>query len=83
MKRASILILLLGCAAPVAEGPAMRAGTAKAKITPTEPVMMAGYGSRNKPSEGVAADLWARALAIDDGAGEKKDPRALHLAGPL
>jgi len=50
----------------------MRAGTARARITPTEPVMMAGYGSRNKPSEGVAADLWARALAIDDGTGARK-----------
>lgn len=50
----------------------MRAGTAKVKITPTEPVMMAGYGSRNKPSEGIEADLWARVLAIDDGSGETK-----------
>ena len=55
MKRAWIALLLIGCAAPLVE-PGLRAGTAKAKITPTEPVMMAGYGSRNKPSEGVAAD---------------------------
>jgi hypothetical protein len=42
-------------------------GTAKVKITPLEPVMLAGYGSRNKLSEGVASDLWARAFALDDG----------------
>ena len=45
----------------------LRVGIAKVKITPAEPVMLAGYGSRNKVSEGVAADLYARALAIDDG----------------
>ena len=72
MKRAWILLLLVGCASPNPGEPTLRAGTARAKITPTEPVMMAGYGSRNKPSEGVAADLWARALAIDDGTGATK-----------
>ena len=35
---------------------------------PSGPVMLAGYASRNRPSEGVAAELYARALAIDDGA---------------
>src|SRR5262249_57667883 len=53
-------------------GPALRAGTARTKITPEEPVMLAGYASRNKPSEGVAADLWARALAFDDGSPDAK-----------
>jgi hypothetical protein len=74
MKHARILLVVvaLGCAAPAPGEPGLRAGTARAKITPTEPVMLAGYGSRNKPSDGVAADLWARALAIDDGTGEKK-----------
>jgi len=50
----------------------MMAGTAKIKITPEEPVMMAGYGSRDHASEGVAADLFARALAFDDGSGQAK-----------
>jgi hypothetical protein len=72
MRRTLILVLLLGCASPETGGDRMRAGTAKVKITPTEPVMLAGYGSRNKPSEGVAADLWARALAIDEGLGPPK-----------
>jgi hypothetical protein len=72
MTRAAILLLLLGCAAPTGGETGLRAGTAKAKITPTEPVMLAGYGSRNKPSEGVAAELWARALAIDEGRGLPK-----------
>jgi hypothetical protein len=65
--RAVVLLVLAGSAlgAPSREG--LKAGTGKVKITPEEPVMLAGYGSRNKPSEGVAADLYARALALDDG----------------
>ncbi len=65
-------LLLAGCSSSEVEPPSPRAGTAKIKITPTEPVMMAGYGARNKPSEGVSADLWARALAIDEGLGLPK-----------
>lgn len=65
-------LLLLGCASPAPGEASFRVGTARAKITPREPVMLAGYGFRNKPSEGVAADLWARALAIDDGTAEPK-----------
>jgi len=72
VRKALILLLLVGCAPPPAHDASLRAGTAKIKITPTEPVMLAGYASRNKPSEGVAADLWARALAIDDGSGAMK-----------
>jgi len=72
MKRACLLLLLIGCATPDARESSFRAGTAKIRITPKEPVMMAGYGSRNKPSEGVEADLWARVLAIDDGTGATK-----------
>lgn len=72
MKRAIVLLLLAGCASPATTDAGFRCGMAKATITPGGPVMMAGYGSRNKPSEGVAADLWARVLAIDDGSGEMK-----------
>src|SRR5262245_55110165 len=46
--------------------PSWKAGSAAIDITPDGPVWMAGYGSRNKPSEGVAQRLYAKALAIDD-----------------
>ncbi|MBI3854352.1 MAG: neutral/alkaline non-lysosomal ceramidase N-terminal domain-containing protein [Planctomycetes bacterium] len=72
MRKTFALLLLLGCSGSESVEPGLRAGTAKVRITPAEPVMLAGYASRNKPSEGVAADLWARALAIDDGSGENK-----------
>jgi len=46
-------------------------GLARAKITPTQPIRMAGYASRDKPSEGVLADLFAKAMAIEDGRGNR------------
>src|SRR5262245_17540935 len=48
-----------------------RAGTARAKITPEEPGWLGGYGHRNRPAEGIAADLWARALALEDHQGHR------------
>jgi hypothetical protein len=48
-----------------------RAGTAKVKITPDELGWLGGYGHRNKPAEGVAAQLWARALALEDKKGQR------------
>lgn len=41
-----------------------RAGFAAVDITPREPIWMAGYGNRNKPSEGVDHPLKARVLAL-------------------
>ncbi len=48
-----------------------RAGTARAKITPEELGWLGGYGHRNRPAEGVAADLWARAVALVDNQGHR------------
>src|SRR5262245_49457880 len=48
-----------------------RAGTARAKITPEEAGWLGGYGHRNRPAEGVAADLWSRALALEDERGHR------------
>jgi hypothetical protein len=46
-----------------------KAGTASTVITPTEPLWMAGYASRNKPCETKRHDLWVKALAIEDPSG--------------
>ncbi|HUT88281.1 MAG TPA: neutral/alkaline non-lysosomal ceramidase N-terminal domain-containing protein [Thermoguttaceae bacterium] len=62
--------LWLPGAARAAE-PELKVGLARAKITPDGPIRMAGYGSRNKPSEGVLADLFAKAMAIEDSEGER------------
>ena len=48
-----------------------KAGTAKANITPKQPIWMAGYGGRNKESEGVLHPLWAKALALEDAKGNR------------
>lgn len=48
-----------------------KAGVARAVITPEEPLWLAGYESRNRPSEGTLVDLWAKALALEDGQGRK------------
>ncbi len=54
-----------------AEAGGWKAGVAKAKITPTEPVWMAGYGGRNKPAESTLQDLWLKALALEDADGHR------------
>ncbi len=49
-----------------------KAGVATAKITPSRPMPMSGYASRkDKPSEGIEQDLFAKALAIEDGSGNR------------
>ncbi len=54
-----------------AEETDLRVGLAQAKITPEEPIRMAGYGSRKTPSQGVLADLHAKAMALEDASGER------------
>jgi neutral ceramidase len=58
-----------------------KAGAAAIDITPDGPVWMAGYGSRNKPSEGVAQRIHAKALAIEDNANGRMVIVTLDLIG--
>jgi hypothetical protein len=48
-----------------------KAGVAEIDITPETSVWMAGYAARNKPSEGTAQDLHAKALALEDSRGKR------------
>jgi neutral ceramidase len=41
-------------------------GVAKVDITPSHPVVLAGYGGRTEEFEGVDQFLWARAMAIGE-----------------
>ena len=66
-----VVIAWLG-SPPQAFSQEFRAGAAKVKITPTELGWLGGYGHRNRPAEGVAADLWARALALEDHLGQRR-----------
>jgi hypothetical protein len=70
-------ILLLGIGLALAATSAYgqstpwRVGLAQTKITPTQPLFLAGYASRNKPMEGVHDDLYAKALVLEDSAGTR------------
>ena len=48
---------------------ALQAGIGAADITPTEPIRMAGWSSRDRASEGVSHPIYAKALALRDAAG--------------
>ncbi len=48
-----------------------KAGVAKVNITPEESMWMAGYASRNRPSEGTLHDIWVKALAFEDANGKR------------
>ncbi|WP_122091213.1 neutral/alkaline non-lysosomal ceramidase N-terminal domain-containing protein [Halalkalicoccus subterraneus] len=47
------------------------AGTARADITPSEPMRMAGYGAREEPAEGTLEPLHAKAIALEDERGTR------------
>jgi hypothetical protein len=63
-----LLLLLIGVGELRAE---WKAGVATADITPKEPIWMAGYAARTKPSEGVLQRLYAKALALEDETGKR------------
>jgi hypothetical protein len=55
-----------------------RAGTARLDVTPERPVMLAGFGQRTKPSDGVLDRIFVKALFLDDG-----DNRLLLITADL
>ncbi len=58
-----------------------KAGAARVKITPTRPLWMSGYGSRDHPAEGTSLDLWAKALVLEDPQGRRIALVTLDLVG--
>ena len=64
----AVLMLLGGLTVLAAEAP-WKAGVARVVITPREPIWLAGYAARTKPSEGVLMDIYAKALALQDSSG--------------
>jgi len=47
----------------------LKAGVGRADITPSEPIRLAGYASRTKPSDKIDQHLFAKALAFEDSSG--------------
>ena len=46
-------------------------GVAKKKITPETPMLMSGYAARETPSTGKLAELWAKAVVVQDASGKR------------
>src|SRR5215831_12014734 len=62
-----VLIMGLACQAWALEAESgWRVGLAVAKITPEQPIRMAGYSDRTQPSQSVSSDLHAKAMALED-----------------
>jgi neutral ceramidase len=66
-RRLLFMVVLLLIAVVAGRAQDLRAGYAKADITPTGPVMMGGYDLRGTPSDGVHGHdrLYARALVFE------------------
>lgn len=74
------VICLLPFSAAQAEG-TYKVGIGREQITPAEPMWMSGYGSRTQPADGKLTELWAKAIAIEDQAGERLVLVTLDLVG--
>src|SRR6266849_753049 len=74
-------LMLIFCLLPMMAQPAWKAGAAKVSITPSQPIWMAGYDARTKPSEGVLRDIYAKALALQDDSGATTVLVTLDLVG--
>lgn len=65
MKTFLALLIGLLLAVPLPAEPVL-VGAARVEVTPTHPVVLAGYGGRRTELEGIDTPLWARAMAIGD-----------------
>ena len=63
------LFLLLSAAGLSAA--TFKAGVGRADITPNGPIWLSGYAARTHASEGALHNLWAKALAIESGPGQR------------
>jgi len=66
-----LLLPLWLCSLGIAQESPWKAGLAATKITPQQPLFMAGYASRNKPFESVHDDLFAKVLVLEDSRGQR------------
>lgn len=58
-----------------------KVGAAKVNINPTEPIWLAGYGNRDRPSDGIIQDIWVKAAAFQDDAGSTAVITTADLVG--
>src|SRR5947209_16869039 len=67
----SVGVSLGSCSGGRAAEPEWKVGLASVKITPDKPVFLAGYASRTKPFDKVAADLFVKAMVLEDRTGQR------------
>ncbi|MBL6726195.1 MAG: neutral/alkaline non-lysosomal ceramidase N-terminal domain-containing protein [Rubripirellula sp.] len=78
------ILWLVGLQTPILAAeydPQWRVAIDKKIITPSEPMWMSGYGSRNQPAEGKLSDLWAKVMTIEDSVGSRVVLVTLDLIG--
>jgi neutral/alkaline ceramidase-like enzyme len=75
------LLLCFSFFPKTAKAQEFRAGVAKRDITPTGPIYLSGYASRNKPAEGVDQPIFVRALALADSQGTRGVLVTIELVG--
>src|SRR2546422_6685666 len=66
----SLLLLPATAALSLAQEKTWRAGTARAVITPQQPVWLSGYAGQRVPA-GKLHDLWIKVLALEDADGRR------------
>lgn len=71
----------IGIASPAIAADQWKAGVGREVITPDELMWLSGYAARNRPAEGKAHDLWAKALALEDAQGNRVVLVTLDLVG--
>ncbi|MHB8969279.1 MAG: CocE/NonD family hydrolase [Pirellulaceae bacterium] len=67
----SLAAVSMSWAADAPPGCAWNVGLARVKITPPQSIVRLGYGDRTRPFEAVAADIYAKAIAIEDQRGHR------------
>jgi hypothetical protein len=76
------VVLTTSCGIALAgDNSGWKAGVAKVKITPEQPMWMSGYAARTRPAEGKLHDLWAKALVLEDPTGKRCLLITLDLVG--
>lgn len=81
ISRPLTIVALAWLAAVPAQAETWKAGAARANITPDSLMWMSGYGARDHAAEGKRTDLWAKALVLEDPAGQRVVLVTLDLVG--
>jgi neutral ceramidase len=76
-----LLVIISAPAADQKGSVSWQVGVGREKITPPAGLWMTGYAARDHPAEGTAQDLWVKALAFSDPAGNRAVLLTLDLCG--